>query len=62
MRTLQQCLKGPSLELNEEERLMIKEWIDEEARYLLDPVDYCFLLGWFVLDEHIPLSPKEAGF
>lgn len=63
MRTIKQLLRlSSSRDMTEEESLMFGEWLDQYARYKYDSYQYCKLLGWYVLDQRIPLSPKEAGF
>lgn len=63
MRTVDQCLKlKSSYDMTSEERFQFHEWLDKEARYMYESADYCELLGWYLLDDMIPLSPKEAGF
>lgn len=63
MRTVNQCLKlKSSFDMTPEERLQFHVWLDTEARYIHDSYAYCELLGWYILDDRIPLSPKEAGF
>ena len=64
MRSVNQCLQleKPSL-MTQEEDAILREWIDEKARYIYDSCDYCYLLGWYTLgDWNIPLSPDESGF
>ena len=63
MRTISKLLKlGSSFDMTTEERVKFSDWLNFEARYNYDAYDYCILLGWYVLDDYIPLSPKEAGF
>ncbi len=63
MRTIDQCLKlKSSFSMTVEESIAFDKWLREDARYVLDSCDYCFLLGWYILDDYIPLSPKEAGY
>jgi predicted nucleotidyltransferase len=64
MRSINKCLEleYPSM-MTLEESLKFRKWLDQDARYIYDSCDYCYLLGWYVLGDHnIPLSPKEAGF
>ena len=44
-----------------DERVRFRHWLDTVARGF-DSLEFCELLGWFTLDQDIPLSPKEAGF
>lgn len=64
MRTVKQCLRlKSSRSMTKEERANVRVWLDSyHTRMTTDPFDYCCMLGWFVLDQDIPLSPKEAGF
>lgn len=62
-RSIKQCLNlKSSYDMTSEERLQFRKWLEEDARYMYDGYDYCELLGWFTLDQRIPISPKEAGF
>ena len=63
MRSISECKRlESSYDMTMEERSKFREWIDKEARYMYDSCDLCYLLGWFLLDQDMPISPKEAGF
>lgn len=63
MRTIKQCMNlEHSTSMTKEEYLCFREWLDTVARYTMDSDDFCCWIGWFTLDEFIPISPKEAGF
>lgn len=63
MRTISQCKKlSSSMDMTSKERYAFHEWLDKTARNTMDSYDFCCWLGWYVLDQDIPLSPKEAGF
>jgi hypothetical protein len=63
LKSIEECLNQSSSVLTKEERVKVRDWLDNEARYLYKPEEYCSLLGWWLLDDiNSPISPKEAGF
>ena len=62
MRTINQVINSDRFSLTKDEVTLALEYIEGDAKYILDSYSYSCLLGWWVLgDQNIPLSTKEAG-